>query len=121
VINPIDADAEKKICKIIGKTSVEGKTQLNLHDNRNIIAKEGEYKVGESLVIEVPSQKILEHIKLGAGCVAMITHGKNSGKIGKIKEIKEGKMTLSSDGKDIKRLSKDFVMLLGRDKPAIGL
>ncbi|MFH1106196.1 MAG: 30S ribosomal protein S4e [Candidatus Aenigmatarchaeota archaeon] len=119
-LNPIDADAEKKICKIIGKTSVSGKTQLNLHDNRNIITGDGAYKTGESIVIEIPSQKILEHIRLDAGCTAMISHGKNAGKIGKIKNFKDRKITMSVDNEEI-QVRKDFVMLLGKDKPAISL
>lgn len=119
-IRGIESDEGKKICKITGKTSVAGKTQLNLHDNRNILVDKDVYKTGESVVIEVPSQKILEHIKLDSGCAAMITHGKNAGKIGKIKNVKDKKVTLNVGDGEI-QVQKDFVMLLGKDKPAISL
>ncbi len=116
----VESDEGKKICKITGKTSVAGKTQLNLHDNRNILVDKDVYKTGESVVIEVPSQKILEHIKLETGCAAMISHGKNAGKIGRIKNAKGGKVSLDVNGEDV-MVQKDFVMLLGKGKPAISL
>ena len=54
-----------KVCKIIGKTTLKkGLVQLNLFDVRCILVKKDNYKVGESLLLELPSQKIKEHFKI---------------------------------------------------------
>ena len=44
-----------------------GKTQLNLHDGRNVIVAKDGWKSGDVVKLEVPSQKILETYKLGKG------------------------------------------------------
>ena len=53
-----------KLCKIVEKTVIKkGKIQLNLNDGRNIIIDKNNYNTGDTLVIEVPEQKIKEHLK----------------------------------------------------------
>lgn len=86
------ADAGRKPCKILSKTTIRGGvTQLNLHDGRNVLVKTGSYKPGDTVIIEIPKQKILEHIKFKEGENAIIIDGKNRGFVGKIKEIRERK------------------------------
>ena len=42
-----------KPCKIMGKTIVTGgKTQLNLSDSRNLLVDKGDYKVGDTVVLD---------------------------------------------------------------------
>jgi small subunit ribosomal protein S4e len=85
-------EARKKICRINNKTILKkGKVQLNLHDGRNIVVEKDDYKTGDSLVIEVPSQKILQHIKFKVGSLGLILKGKMAGKKGKIEKIIERK------------------------------
>ncbi|MGC8812659.1 MAG: 30S ribosomal protein S4e, partial [Candidatus Aenigmatarchaeota archaeon] len=87
-----EKEANKKICRINGKRLVKkGKIQLNLHDGRNIIVEKDDYKTGDSLLIEVPSQKILQHIKFKVGSLGIILKGKNSGKTARVEEIIERK------------------------------
>lgn len=85
-------EANKKICRINNKNAIKkGKIQLNLHDGRNIVVDKDEYKTGDSLVIEIPSQKILQRIEFKVGSVGIILKGKNSGKTAKIENIVERK------------------------------
>ncbi|MEM5812189.1 MAG: 30S ribosomal protein S4e [Candidatus Aenigmatarchaeota archaeon] len=107
-----------KLCKIIGKKTLKGKKQqFNLHDGRNILV-EGPYKVGDSVLIEIPTQKILHHFPLKKGETVVIISGRNIGIKGKIKEIKERKSMLersmimieSDDGKEIET-PKDYLMV----------
>jgi small subunit ribosomal protein S4e len=107
-----------KLCRIIGKVTVKGGAhQLNLHDGRNVIAK-GPYRVGDSLLIGIPDQKVLRHFSLRKGEPALIIAGRNMGTTGRIKEIKERKNMLEKStitietekGKDIETL-KDYVMV----------
>lgn len=106
-----------KLCRITGKTTLKGGAhQLNLHDGRNIVSK-GSYGVGDSLMIEIPSQNILKHFSLKKGEHAFIIAGRNTGVRGKIKDIKERKsmlekstVTIESEKGDIETL-KDYVMV----------
>jgi small subunit ribosomal protein S4e len=87
-----EEESKLKICRIEGKRVIKGgKIQLNLHDGRNLLTEKNGFSVGDSLLLEIPSQKILSHIKLEKDCLGVITKGKNSGKIGKVLEIIPGK------------------------------
>jgi small subunit ribosomal protein S4e len=82
-------DAGSKLCRINGKNALKGGNfQLTLHDGRSImVGKEKKYKPGDSVLIELPAQKILKHYEMKAGAPAMVVSGKNIGASGKIKEI----------------------------------
>ncbi len=86
-----------KTCKIVGKRKIKGgKTQLNLFDGRNILVENDKYKVGDSLVIEVPSQKIVKHLKLDKGAMIVIIDGKSIGQYGTVESIKEKYLVYST-------------------------
>jgi small subunit ribosomal protein S4e len=58
-----EKESKLKICKIVNKKSLKGnKTQINLNDGRNILTNE-KYSTYDSLLIQVPEQKIIDHIK----------------------------------------------------------
>jgi small subunit ribosomal protein S4e len=82
--------SSRKLCAIKGKIAAKGgKIQIGLHDGRTIITGKGSaYKPGDSLLIELPSQKIVEHFKLKEGAPAMVVAGRNIGATGKIKVLK---------------------------------
>jgi small subunit ribosomal protein S4e len=114
-----EKEAKLKICKIINKKSLKGnKNQINLNDGRNILTNE-KYSTNDSLLIEVPEQKIIDHIKFAENSTCLIFKGKNAGKIGKIKAIEKDRI-LIGDEKTIE-VPKDFVMVVGREGPLIKL
>jgi small subunit ribosomal protein S4e len=75
------AEAGWKVCRIEGKSTIKGgKTQLNLHDGRNIIVDDAsEYTTGSSLKISLPSQEIVEHIKFADGVRCYLIGGAHVG------------------------------------------
>lgn len=86
---PISADeASWKVCRIEGKTTIKGgRTQLNLHDGRNIIVDDPTaYNTGDSLKLNLPDQKILEHIRFGEGTRAYLIGGAHVGSTADVKE-----------------------------------
>ncbi|MCD6591134.1 MAG: 30S ribosomal protein S4e [Candidatus Aenigmarchaeota archaeon] len=90
-------EANKKLCRIQNKTTVKsGVIQLNLHDGRNILTENNSYKPNDSVLIELPSQKILKHFKFEKGAPATIVSGRNLGTKGKIKEIKDRKTMMET-------------------------
>jgi small subunit ribosomal protein S4e len=114
-----ESDASSKTCKITGKTTLKkGMMQLNLHDGRNIlVTKRDTYKPGDSVVISLPGQKIIKHLKLEKGSHGFITAGRNIGIWGKIKDIESKEhmlekptVTIDSGHSEIKTL-KDYIFV----------
>ena len=82
------ADAEWKICRIEGKSTIKGgATQLNLHDGRNIIVEDAaEFNSGDSLKLGLPSQEILSHLPFVEGSQAYFIGGNHVGTTANVKE-----------------------------------
>jgi len=114
-----DSEKKLKICKIVDKKTLKGnKTQLNLNDGRNILTNE-KYSTNDSLLIELPEQKIVEHIKFEKNSLAMVLEGKNAGRIDKIKEIEKNRIWLGEE--KIFEIPKDLLIVVGKDKSLIKL
>jgi small subunit ribosomal protein S4e len=111
----------KKLCKIIGKHSSKGgKIQFNLSDGRNILTEKNQYAIGDSLLIEVPKQKIVDRFPLEKGNTVFLLEGRHTGTIGTIQEIKGEKLWCTKDKERIETL-KRVAFVIGKDKPAIKL
>jgi small subunit ribosomal protein S4e len=75
-----EVDAAWKLVRIEDKTTLKGgKTQINLHDGRNIQLDKNEYKTGDVLKIELPTQKVLSHYPMEKGAPAMVISGSHTG------------------------------------------
>jgi len=119
-----------KLCRIKNKKILkDGILQLNLHDGKNLLiktknSKEDIYKTGDSLLIELPSQKIKEHVGMNKGNLILIIGGQNQGQTAKIKEIvrtrsrEPNKVVCKSNGKEFEAI-KDYVFVIGKTKPLI--
>ena len=81
-------EAETKVCRINGKTTIKGgKTQLHLHDGTNILTDDAsEYNTGDSLVLALPSQEIKEHIRFSDGIKCYLTGGAHVGEFAEVSE-----------------------------------
>jgi len=118
-------EAKKKILKIVGKRSIKGnKFQLNMNDGKNLIVNENKYKTNASLLVELPSLKILDYVEMSVGNLALITSGQNSGKIGRIIEVKEGKFNVKPKliceiGNRKVEVLKEHAVVVGREEPLI--
>lgn len=114
-----EKESKLKLCKIVDKKTLKGKkTQINLNDGRNILTEE-KYSTYDSLLIQVPEQKIVDHIKFAENSVCMIFKGKNAGMIGKIKSIEKDRILMGNE--EVVEVPKDFVIVVGRDEPLIKL
>ena len=97
---PISAkEAGWKICRIEGKTTIKGgKTQLNLHDGRNIIVDDPkEYNTGDSLKLNLPDQKVLEHIRFGEGTRCYLIGGAHVGSTAEVSEYVEKRSSMPNE------------------------
>ncbi|MBW2979987.1 30S ribosomal protein S4e [Candidatus Woesearchaeota archaeon] len=114
-------DAKNKPCKVTGKTKVRGKTQLNLYDGNNILVDKDDYKVGDTLLLELPKKSIKEHIKFGKGVMIYLVGGKHTGQTGKIEAIKEDKISYKNSSGEVIETLKKYAFVIGSDKPVISL
>ena len=97
--------------------------QIGFHDGRSIIS-DTQVSVGDTCLIQIPEQKIIEVIKLEPGCQALVTRGMNAGQIGKIESIEEGtfilpkRAVLALEERKIE-IPEDVIMAIGKEKPTI--
>jgi len=121
-------ESKLKLCRINGKVMVKGGVlQLNLHDGKNILSDKKSktaFKTGDSVLIELPSQKIINHIKMDKGMLSIITGGQNRGTIAKIKDIiikrtrEPNKIICETKEKEFEAIT-DYVFVVGKTKPEI--
>jgi len=128
-LHPISAeDAEYKLAKIVNKSTIKGgKTQLNLHDGRNVIVEEDEYSGYDVVCLGIPEQEIKENFTFEEGVVVLVTGGKHTGELGKIQEVivdqssKANTVIIEKANKDTFLTLKDYAFVIGKDEPAIDL
>jgi small subunit ribosomal protein S4e len=83
-----EMDANWKLCRIENKTTVmKGKTQLNLHDGRNILLDTNQYSTGDVIKLSLTDNKILDVYPFKKGTVCTITGGEHIGEIAEIIDI----------------------------------
>jgi len=107
-----------KPCKIIGKTSIKGKIQLNLFDGKNVILDKDNYKLNDTVLVEMPSQKIKETFKFEKGSSVYLIGGKHVGEIGTIQDIKGHIIVYKRDNSTFETL-KGYAFVVGKEKPVI--
>lgn len=113
-----------KLCRIEGKTTVSGgKTQLNLHDGRNLLVPKDAYKAGDVLKLELPSQKIMDVYKLSKGSTAMVIAGSHVGELVVIEEniVKRTTSPNLVKFKDGRSTVKQNVFVVGAKAPEVEL
>ncbi len=129
-------EAQFKLCRIENKTTIKGgNLQLNLHDGRNHIIHltdpmnptEDVFKTYDVVKISIPNQDILEHVKFEKGALAIVTGGRNVGRVGRIVDVKQifkrrdAVVTLeSANGEKIRTIMR-YVFVIGRDSLLISL
>jgi small subunit ribosomal protein S4e len=132
-------EANLKIVRIEDKVTVKGgHIQLNLLDGRNIVirvkdpkqpAEATNFTTLDSLLIEVPSQQIIQHIKLDIGKIAIVIDGKNVGRMGKIVNmdiepgLKRRRSVVTLEDMQGHRFQTilDYIMVVGDEKPLLTL
>jgi small subunit ribosomal protein S4e len=114
-------EAKWKLVRIENKTTVNGnKTQLNLHDGRNLLIDKNKYNTGDVLKLSLPVQKIQKSYGFESGNIAMLIGGNHVGEfasVQKYEKIRSPKPNLVyfDDFSTIK----DYVFIVGQEKPEI--
>ncbi len=115
-----------KLCKITGKKMHGKKIQLNTNDGRTFIENKTELKVGDTIKISLPEQKIIDKFTEKKGNLAYVTGGKHSGQTAEIQEIIPGTINryktvkLKTKEKEFKTTERN-VFVVGEKKVEIEL
>ena len=117
-------EKSKKLVRVKSKTSISGgRTQLGFHDGRTVIT-DTSVNVGDTCLLQIPEQKILDVIKFEKNSQVIIIKGTNAGRVGTINEIKEGTFTLPKrislliDDNTVE-IPAEITMTIGKEKPMI--
>ena len=126
-LTPIKISPEektKKLCRVTSKVSIRGaRTQIGFHDGRTVIA-DTDARPGDTCLIQIPEQRILETMRLEEGAQIIVTKGTNVGQAGTIEKIEKGTFSLPKRaqialGDRRIEIQADNTMVVGRDGPAI--
>jgi len=123
-----EEDSKTKLCRVDDKTIVKGgKTQLNMHDGRNILS-EVEVKTFDSLVLKLDNNEIDEIFERKKGSKAMVIGGKHSGELGEIETIetirssRPNRVTLKKlDDETVFETIEDYIFVVGEEKVELDL
>lgn len=116
-----ESDSKVKPCRVNNKTAVKGnKVQLNLFDSRNILSDDKDIKTGDSVLIDLASNKISGVLKFEKGAFVMLTGGHHMGRLGIIKDIAENVVVVESEGIKF-NTEKHLVFVVGKNKEAVKL
>ncbi len=121
------AETSSKLCKVMRKDIVRGKrVQLSFHDGKTLVGDFDEFKPGDGVKLALPELKVLERFPFEKGATALITGGKNVGRVGTITDVKlvEGAqpniVTLEAGGETF-QAPEHYVFVVGKEKPALSL
>ena len=65
-----------------------GRLQVTLHDGRNLLLPATTpYRVGDSVKISVPGQKVVEHLPLAPGALAYVSGGTHVGQLARVERV----------------------------------
>lgn len=118
-------EAGVKIGRIRFKhTAKAGRIEVTLHDGRNLLVDaKSPWRVGDSVKIEVPSQKVLEHLKLGPGALAYVAGGSHVGELARVDkvEVRNSPQPNLVHFKEGFSTIKEYVFVVGQTAPEVTL
>jgi len=118
-------EATVKIGRVRAKHAAKGgKVEVTLHDGRNLlVAASTAYRVGDSLKIELPSQKVLEHMVLKPGVLAYVAGGSHVGELARVEkvEVRNSPQPNLVHFKEGFATIKEYVFVVGEQAPGVSL
>jgi len=124
VLVPIPStEASVKIGRVRFKHAVRGgKIEVTLHDGRNLlVAPSSAYHVGDSVKIELPGQKVVEHFPLKPGALAFVAGGSHVGELARVEkvEVRNSPQPNLVHFKEGFSTIKEYVYIVGEQTPTV--
>ncbi len=114
------SDGEIKPFRIINKTRVKDKFQLNLSSGNNVLVDKDTYRTGDTLIIGLDKKEIKHHLKLEKGAAVYLTAGARIGELGTVESI-DGKKIVLKIGDKLFETLKEYAFVVGKEKPVIDI
>lgn len=118
-------EATVKIGRVRFKHAVPGgRVEVTLHDGRNLLVPASTpYRVGDSVKIEVPGQKIVEHLPLAPGSLAFVAGGSHVGQLARVDrvEVRNSSQPNLVHFKEGFATIKEYVFVVGQTAPEVTL
>ena len=114
-------NSDLKPYKIINKKILKkGKIQINLFDGKNLLVDKNDYKVGDTLIINIKDNKIVNHLKLSKGAIVYILDGQYTGSHGTLDDVSIQKglqrnKIVFTKGKDRIETLRDYAFVIPED------
>lgn len=87
LVEASEAGSDYKLCVVKRKGNVRGSlTQIGLHDGRNLVYGE-DVRVGDTVKLSVPAQKVLGVIQLKESAKCLVTKGKHAGVLATVERL----------------------------------
>ncbi len=118
-------EAALKIGRVRFKHAVTGgRVEVTLHDGRNLlVAASTPYRVGDSVKISLPGQKVVEHIPLAPGALAYVAGGSHVGELARVErvEVRNSSQANLVHFKEGFSTVKEYVYVVGQTVPEVTL
>jgi small subunit ribosomal protein S4e len=120
-------EASRKLCSVQSKTKIRGgHIQYGLHDGRSVLSDDLALSLGDAVLLEVPSQKLLGEAKLAKGSLGLVLTGERAGQLGRISDVKNGtisreRMVRISLPSGEAEIPSRLVFPVGADQPMISV
>jgi small subunit ribosomal protein S4e len=124
-LDVVSTEAGMKLCRVRSKVKVAGgHIQFGFHDGRSMLDDKLTASCGDTVVMRVPAQEVVDSVKLAKGATGLVVSGERAGQVGKITSVKKGtssreKMLALSLPSGETELPERLIFAVGTDKPAM--
>jgi len=112
-----------KIGRVRFKHAVNGgRVEVTLHDGRNLLVTASTpYRVGDSVKIALPDQKVVEHLPLAPGALAYVAGGSHVGELARVDrvEVRNSSQPNLVHFKEGFSTVKEYVFVVGQHAPEV--
>ena len=99
-----------------------GKVEVTLHDGRNLLVPaDSPYRVGDTVKLSLPGQKVVEHLKLAPGALAYVSGGQHVGELARVDrvEVRNSSQPNLVHFKEGFSTIKEYVFVVGQTAPEV--
>lgn len=121
----VSTESKMKLCRVKSKSKVPGgHMQFGFHDGRSLLDDKLSASCGDTVVMKVPDQEVVESVKLAKGATGLVISGERAGQVGRITGVKKGtssreKMISLSLPSGETELPERLIFAVGNDKPLL--
>lgn len=118
-------EAAVKLGRVRFKHTVRGgRVEVTLHDGRNLLVPANSaWRVGDSVKVALPDQKVLDHLPLAPGALAFISGGSHVGELARVDkvEVRNSSQPNLVHLKEGFSTVKEYVFVVGQATPEVTL